>query len=132
MPPDEPPPHAFEFQAAHMYTLMKEEVDLAFGGACPWHASSFEFSFMANLMQRNFYVVDSVLAPCFSISEALAMRLAFATGTVPTSAQRARPASTCWIAHLDADMCELIYSFVFIRDTKDMPEVFCSIMQWLY
>ena len=120
-----PWPHLFEFKAQHMCDLMKQEVDLAFGGQCPWNRHSFDQSFVADLLTCNFHVLD--LPPYFVLStrELHATRLAFAQGT------HARLGDKSEMQRLDSDLCALIYSFVCLAGDQTQAH-FYTAAQWLY
>ena len=118
-------PHLFEFKAQHMCDLMKQEVDLAFGGQCPWNRHSFDQSFVADLLTHNFHVLD--LPPYFVLStrELYATRLAFAQGTHPRLGDKSE------MQRLDSDLCALIYSFVCLAGDQTQAH-FYTAAQWLY
>lgn len=118
-------PHLFEFKPQHMCDLMKQEVDTAFGGQCPWHRYSFDNSFVAALLKRNFFIVNSAPYSCLSTSEVHKIRLAFASGT------HKRIGATSPFTRFDADLCMLIFSFVFLPDSQS-HNVLTSVAQWLY
>ena len=118
-------PHLFEFKAQHMYDLMKQEVDTAFGGQCPWHRHSFDNSFVAALLRRNFFIVDNPPYVCLSTSQVHAIRLAFVSGT------HKRIGANSGFTRFDDNLCALIFSYVFLPDSQS-DKVLGSIVQWLY
>lgn len=118
-------PRLFAFNAQHMFDLMKQEVDTAFGGICPWNRSSFENSFISALLDRNFGIVDAQPYLCLSTSEMHAWRLTFATGTHP------RVGAQSPLQPLDADICAIIFSSIFMNTRYD-KHVLHTLTQWLY
>ena len=117
-------PHLFAFKPQHMYDLMKEEVDQAFGGPCPWNRSSFRNSFVSDLLLRNFHVFDCAECTTLSTKELHAMRLAFAQGT------HSRLGAGCALLALHHDLCALIYSSVCLS-AADSKQHFQDVSQWL-
>lgn len=118
-------PHLFEFKAQHMCALMKQEVELAFGGQCPWNRQSFQQSLVAHLLTHNFHVLDRPPYIVLSTQELHAMRLAFAQGS------HARLGAESHVLGLDCELCALVFSFVLLPQYKTMKN-FHSAAQWLF